>query len=339
MSIYLATQLKDSAWGGANQFLKILQQELIAKNEYEKNVAQADVILSNSYQDIRAALKIKFLYPNKKIIHRLGPIFHLHRKKHWKLIDKALIRFVQSLSDGVVFQSEWSLQQAIQLGFNPKSKFTIIGNCTDQKIFFPSSHHSTAYIPTKLLAVSWSKNWNKGFEMYSYLDKHLDFTKYSLTFIGNSPIQFKNITQVAALPSHELAEQLRAHDIYLTAVRDDAYSNSIVEALACGLPVVALQSGANSEIIHDAGTYFTSTSDIIDKIDGVRNHFDSYTSRIKIASSSEIAERYSEFCKNVPARKLLWPRCSVILFYLYFEIIVTIVKLLDIICSYGKKKN
>ena len=68
-----------------------------------------------------------------------------------------------------------------------------------------------------LIATSWSPNIRKGFNIYQYLDQHLNFSRYFMTFAGNSPLTFKNIEHVKPTSSTKLANLLRQHDIYLTA--------------------------------------------------------------------------------------------------------------------------
>ncbi len=64
------------------------------------------------------------------------------------------------------------------------------------------------------------------------------------------------------LPSHELADVLRQHDIFITATENDAYSNALVEALSCGLPAVYLDSGGSREAVKEAGFGFRDREEI-----------------------------------------------------------------------------
>jgi len=90
----------------------------------------------------------------------------------------------------------------------------------------------------KLIASSWSNNWRKGFDIYRFLDENLDFSKYEMTFVGNSPVKFKNIKQIPPVESRDLAELLRTHHIYITASQNDPCSNSLIEALSCVICII-----------------------------------------------------------------------------------------------------
>ena len=68
----------------------------------------------------------------------------------------------------------------------------VIYNAVDNKIFFRGNKEKINY-PIKLIYDSWSSNIKKGFNYLKFLDENLDFAKFEMKFIGNSPFTFKNI--------------------------------------------------------------------------------------------------------------------------------------------------
>ena len=93
---------------------------------------------------------------------------------------------------------------------------------------------------------------SKGFAALSSLSR---LPGVELTFAGNwcPDIDPANTTVAGVLRSKELADLLRASDAMVHAAVNDACSNSIIEALACGLPVVYRDSGGNRELAGDYG--------------------------------------------------------------------------------------
>ena len=152
-----------------------------------------------------------------------------------KILDKIILRFNQLIADGIIFQSNWCKEQNKKL-FGISSKYeTVIYNAPDNEIF--NREGKKEFNPDrkiKLIATSWSSNWRKGFGIYKFLDENLDFSKYEMTFVGNSPIEFKNIRWLKPVPSEKLARILKEHDIYITASQNDPCSNALIEALSCG---------------------------------------------------------------------------------------------------------
>lgn len=316
MKVHIFFTIIDSAWGGGNQFLKILRDQFRKNTMYAEHPETADCVIVNSYQNLLRALILAWRYPQKIFIHRLGPVFSYHRRTYWKIIDRLVVQFTNLVAHTVVFQSRWSLEQAYQFGFNKDKNCVIVGNAVDPTIFFSKPAVATERSDKiKLVATSWSTNPNKGFEYYTFLDTHLDFNKFEFTFIGNCPVTFQHIKRLAAMPSVELANELRVHDIYISAVHNDAYSNGIVEALACGLPVVALDSGGNSEVVGEGGVLFSDTNDLLEKITIAVNRYAELHNKICIKSITEISARYLEVAEEVHQNKkrnrflLVWLIC------------------------------
>jgi glycosyltransferase involved in cell wall biosynthesis len=51
------------------------------------------------------------------------------------------------------------------------------------------------------------------------------------------------------LPPEELCLPLSAADVFVLATRNEGWANVLLEALACGVPVVATDVGGNAEVI------------------------------------------------------------------------------------------
>jgi len=150
-----------------------------------------------------------------------------------------------------------------------------------------------------LIVTSWSSNLRKGFEVYKFLDENLDFSKYEMTFIGNSPVEFKNIKWIKPIISKELAKILKQKDIYITASQSDPCSNSLIEALSCGLPAVALNDGGHPELLQRGGELFNGKEDVIEKIKKVAKNYQHYQSEIPEFSIKKVAQDYYKFAERI----------------------------------------
>jgi glycosyltransferase involved in cell wall biosynthesis len=302
MKIHILATLKEGPWGGGNQFLKALRLGLVDLHLYEENAELADVIVFNSFP-FGEEHRFRELYQLKKkhklIIHRLdGPISEVRGKDIE--IDQIIYTANQAFADGTVFQSNWSREENYRLGLKQKRFEKVILNAPDPAVFnrlekIPFSSNRKV----KLIAVSWSKNLRKGFSVYQFLDEHLDFTKYEMTFIGNSPIQLKNIKQISALDSKQLAEQFKQHDIYLTASEKDPCSNALIEALHCGLPALVLNDGGHPEIVGKGGETFNKPEEISGKLLEIVMDYTKYVQAIDVPNLKEITHQYVEFIDAV----------------------------------------
>lgn len=302
MKINIPFNFVDGPSGGGNQFLKALRDELIVRNMYTDSFIDADVVLYNSHHNLHKVVEIYKLNTRKIFIHRLGPIFSLHRGYGWKMYDRAIIALSNALSDGVVFQSLWSKKESIGIGFSAKIPSQIIYNSADA-VFSRDKHCNKVSSPIELITTSNSKNKNKGFRYLTYLDQHLDTSRYHMIFVGNTPVTFKTIKIIRPVGPKELSKILKKADIYIAPFADEACSNAILEALASGLPVCALKSASNPEIIKKGGNFFSDEVELLTKIDQLASNYLEYQSKIQTPSISEITDKYITFINGILVSK------------------------------------
>ena len=298
MRIHILFSFRDGPWGGCNQFLKALRKSFLASKIYSHQVISADIILFDSFNNLFMVLYFKLRYPNKFFFHRIDGPISIYRGKDL-IVDKIIHRFSRFISDGVVFQSNYSAKQNFQLGMIKPSNYTVISNTPDSTIFYPPSLHQSTHGKVRIVANSWSTHANKGFSVYSFLDSNLDFSCYEFIFVGNSPSSFQNIIHIPPLSSKELANILRSSQLYLTASKHESCSNSLLEAIACGLTPIAINSGGNPELVGDSGFLFTGTDDILSTIDLAATKV--LTKPLPTLSIDKVASRYYTFFQNVVA--------------------------------------
>jgi glycosyltransferase involved in cell wall biosynthesis len=58
-----------------------------------------------------------------------------------------------------------------------------------------------------------------------------------------------HVRLVSARPHDEIPRWMSAADLFCLATRSEGWSNSMTEALACGLPVVTTRVGGNPEVV------------------------------------------------------------------------------------------
>lgn len=303
MKIHILFKFVEGPWGGGNQFLNALRNYFRKTQVYEEDPYKADVILFNSdkasvHNSLSTLLKIK-KKNNPVIINRIDGPINL-RNPGLLYIDKALIDFDNDLCDGSILQSNWINNEMRKIGYKRKQNYTIIYNSSEPSLFYNNRDYNNVKTDEKIkiVANSWSSNFIKGFNVYKFLDENLDFNKFSMTFIGNTPVTFQNIKRLPLLSSNELAEKLREHDIFLTASKNDPCSNSLIEALHCGLPAVSLNSGGHPEVIKEAGEIFQGQEDVLQAIDKVADNLNYYRSKIDVLKMEDTGRLYYEFiCK------------------------------------------
>ncbi len=299
MKIHIVFNIKNTPTGGGNQFLKALKKYFISKKIYTDNSEKADVFLFNSHHFIPEVIRLKNKYPQKIFVHRIdGPI-----RLYSEMSDKRdhIINLTNKyIADATIFQSEWSRKQNLDLGLKQNKFEAVISNAPDNSIFNTNEKSEfRKFGKIKIIATSWSSWYKKGFDIYKWLDQNLDNSKYEMTFCGNSPVKFENIKHIKPLPSNLLAKQLKKHDIYITASQKDPCSNSLIEALHCGLPAIVLNDGGHNEIIKEAGEIFNKKEEIILLLDKISKNYDNYIRKITNPDIEKISENYLLFFKKL----------------------------------------
>jgi len=301
LRINICYNFQSDAWGGGNQFLKTLKKDFLKKEIYEKNPNKANCIIFNSHHLLKKILSLKYLNPNIIFIQRVDGPLYIARGRNLE-IDLKIYELNNLIVDGTIFQSEWSKRENSLLGLKKNSFQTVIMNASDNEIFFPNPEkifNLKKMDKIKLVAVSWSTNYNKGFDLYKFLDENLDYNQYSIKFIGNSPIKFKNIEMIKPVRTDKLAIFLRESDIYISGSKYECCSNSLIEALSCGLPGIVLKIESSSAILKNGGEYFTTFEEFLKKIQLVRENYDTYRKNIQAPNIEAISELYINFILKI----------------------------------------
>lgn len=299
MKIKIIYNFTDKPTGGTNQFLKALKKNLILSNSYTEIDKEADVFLFIAHKWMIKVIFLKLIYSKKVFVHRLDGPIRLYAKKTDKR-DYIINISNKLIADATIFQTNWSRKNNYNLGLEQKEHETTIINAPDNTIFNRKDKVSFSETrKVKIILSSWSPWYKKGFAVYKWLDETLDFEKYEVTFCGNSPIEFKNIKHVAGLPSVELAKLLKQNDIYLTASQKDPCSNSLIEALHCGLPALALSDGGHPEIVNQGGELFTNKYEISVLLKKIVLNYDFYQKRIQVPDIKNVLSEYIAFIKEI----------------------------------------
>jgi len=299
MKIHIIFELKKGATGGGNQFLKAIKEYFIRVNSYTENIDETDVIIFNSHQCISELIAAKKKFPSKIFIHRIDGPIRLYNTMDDRR-DFVINNVNKFIADGTIFQSNWSKDRNLEMGIKKNRIEATILNAPNKNIFNQKNKVKfNKNRKIKLISTSWSANVKKGFDVYKWLDENLNFDKYEMTFVGNSPIGFKNIIYKKPMNGEELSNELKQNDIFITASQKDPCSNSLIEALHCGLPAIGLNDGGHTEIISSGGGVFNLKEDIFLLLDKVVNNYEDYQRNIKLPDINTVGKLYYDFLENI----------------------------------------
>ena len=180
----------------------------------------------------------------------------------------------------------------------------IIKNGADNKIFTKNTLNSGKKI--KIVTHHFSNNYLKGFKFYKKLNDILSETYYSdkfeFTIIGNKPkdLDFYNSKVIGPLSKDKLSEEIKLHDVYITASVNEPGANHVVEGLSCGLPVLYYDSGSMSEYVSEYGIKFSDET-FLDQLDSLGKKLPELKKKmINYDYSAKImCEEYFNFFKKI----------------------------------------
>ena len=299
MKIFIALNIKETPYGGSHIFLRTLRNYFRKNDQYTDNSSLADVILFDSCQNIPTVLSLKKKFPEKLFIHRIdGPIQLYNNEKD--LRDRITYLTDTLISDATIFQSYWSMNKNYMLSLKKNNFHAVIRNASDPSIFNNNAKVQLSNDKKiRIISSSWSSNWKKGFDVYKWLDDNLNFNFFEMTFVGNTPVRFSNINHISVVDSKEISNIIKKHDIYITASHNDPCSNSLIEALSCGLPAIARNEGGHPEIIGKGGELFDQPHEIPTLLNTIANNYETYQQLIQQPTIDEIGKKYYEFINNI----------------------------------------
>ena len=291
--IAIVHEFRPPPYGGSNQFLIALRSELrrrglrVSENAISRHTRAC---LVNAFVFDEADLRRR-LHSGCRFVHRVDGPLALYRGFD-DGTDGFLSRINAELADVTVFQSHYSRAASEELGLEFRNP-VIIPNAVDPAIFHPPARRELRDgRPLRLIATSWSDNPNKGAPALRALEDALDAGRFTLTFVGRTPVEFRRARVIEPVPSVEVARLLREHDAFVSASRNEPCSNALIEALACGLPAVYRDSGGNAELVGEAGVPFGADEELPAAVERLAAELEERRARIAIPSLAGVADRY-----------------------------------------------
>jgi glycosyltransferase involved in cell wall biosynthesis len=188
-------------------------------------------------------------------------------------VRRHLVRALEG-ADRIFAVSESLRQHALGMGIGPPEKIRVVGNGVDADKFFPlpqAESRRALGLPddAKVLITVGGLVERKGFHRVIALLPELREKHPTLRYLivggpsaeGDWSTRLRGQVEelgledivrfLGALPHQEVKRALSAADVFVLATSNEGWANVILEAMACGLPVVATDVGGNSEVVKD----------------------------------------------------------------------------------------
>lgn len=191
--------------------------------------------------------------------------------------------------------------------YAPKTRFEVVPNIVDVKIFRVSRVTLKKKNETKQMLMVGRLDPGKG---VSYLLEALNVLKeirtdFFLNIIGDGTerklleknVQAMNLTNFVhfhgIVQKGEVAEEMSTCDFFVLPTLFETFSCVIIEAMACGKPVVTTHVGALREIVTDQSGILVEAGNAESLKDGIDFMLDNYASYSPIDISNDVRGRFS----------------------------------------------
>lgn len=136
----------------------------------------------------------------------------------------------------------------------PKEKIRVLPNGVNLTHFYPrnrSEMRKKFAFPAEKFIIAFNGHFDERKGPHRLLSAVYGMDNIGLIFIGNGDIPLKdnNILFKGTLDHSKVPEMLSAADIFVLPTLAEGSCNAIIEALACGLPVVTSNGEFNDEIV------------------------------------------------------------------------------------------
>jgi len=230
-------------------------------------------LISNGYtwNKFLPAYNMIFSYgikrPYSKNILRMNGIYIDQKIKDDKggILNKKLSKIYHS-TDFHIFQSIFSKNLYEEFFGYSGSKKEIIHNGVPDEFSPIGDSFNFGFEKVLITSARWAAHKRldsiiKGFEYFKH-NSNIDLGLVILGDTSNFEIpNRKDILNLGKFSPHELPYYLRGADAFISLSWLDNCPNSVVEALACGLPVLTSHNGGTKEIVRDNGIVMEFESD------------------------------------------------------------------------------
>jgi len=314
MKVAIGSQVFDGSWGGGNLFVKNLKNFLLENNTKVVHYLEEpdiDIILiteprieslTSTISLSEARLYKSLVNKNVKLVHRIN---ECDERKNTNYVNKKMMK-VSKFSDFTIFVSSWISDLYKNKGIKLKDSCVILSG-SDTEVFNNIGKQPwDRTTKLKIVTHHWGNNWNKGFEIYSFIDNLLETktfsNKFNFTFIGNLPdnFNFKNTNYVQPKSGLQLANELKSNDLYITGSLNEPSGNHQIEASLCGLPVLYINSGGIPDYQQNYGIEFNKNN-LEEKLQEIYENYDYYFERNKSFdfNSKVMCKEYFDVIKSI----------------------------------------
>ena len=228
-----------------------------------------------------------------------------------EVLSKKTIRELFDTVRGVVCVSNKNKKESMKAGLTTESKCIVLPNAINPNLFYKKDKNECRKVlgfPQEVFIIAYCGRFNKrkGVDRVSAAINLLDNSHIMSIFIGSgtgSEIVQPNCEGIlfhGSLEQKEIVDYLNSADVFVLPSLAEGCSNSIVEAMACGLPIISSSLPFNDDICDESNSILVDPMNIeaiagaIEKMTDVilRKHLSE--GALKTAAGLKISDRIAK---------------------------------------------
>jgi len=206
-----------------------------------------------------------------RITQRLNGMNWVHRKRNTGIrhfmraeVNNYILKTIRQMADGIVYQSDFSRDWWNRVYGQARAQAIVVHNGVDLQEFTPDGPASRPADKFRILLVEgnlgggYEQGLLTAVEMVQLLNRRMDKAS-ELMVVGKASGDLKamvsdkgvDIDWKGVVPREDIPAIDRSAHVLFSADINAACPNSVIEALACGLPVIGYDTGALKELVVD----------------------------------------------------------------------------------------
>lgn len=209
---------------------------------------------------------------------------------------------------GVICVSQKNLKESYELGLAPKEKMIVIPNAVNRELFFPMDKKTVRKElmfnqDDFIVAFIGAFIHRKGVLRLSEAVKRVGGVKTIYIGSGKEKPYDEDILFCGRLSHEKIPKYLNAADVFVLPTLAEGCCNAIIEAMACGLPIISSDLPFNDDIIDKANSIRIDSANIHQIAEAIQYLRDNPQIREEMSKASLIKAK--KFDIKVRAKKII----------------------------------